>query len=122
MSVRKRTWTTRKGEAREAWIVQYSDQDGIDRIKTFARKKEADDYHDTVKVDVRQGVHTPHSKSITVAEAGTIGSPTPSWKGESGRQFRVIKLTSICTSARAWGGSGWPGSRPRASMRSVMTY
>jgi integrase len=71
MSVRKRTWTTRKGEEREAWIVQYSDQDGIDRIKTFARKKEADDYHDTVKVDVRQGVHTPHSKSITVAEAAS---------------------------------------------------
>ena len=26
MSVRKRRWTTRRGEAREAWIVDYADQ------------------------------------------------------------------------------------------------
>src|SRR5262249_12357753 len=29
----------------------------------------ADDYHNTVKVDVGRGVHTPPSKSITVAKA-----------------------------------------------------
>ena len=28
MSVRKRTWTTRKGEAKEAWIVDYADGTG----------------------------------------------------------------------------------------------
>ena len=68
MSVRKRTWVTRKGEKREAWIVQYSDRDGVDRIKTFARKKDANDYHATVRVNVRDGVHT--SGKATVAEAG----------------------------------------------------
>jgi integrase len=69
MSVRKRTWTTRKGEQREAWIVQYMDRDGVDRIKTFERKKDADAYQDTARSDVRQGVHTPINKSVTVAEA-----------------------------------------------------
>jgi integrase len=69
MSVRKRTWTTSTGEKKEAWIVDYSDQGGERHIQTFGRKKEADEYHATVKVDVRQGVHTPQSKGITVAEA-----------------------------------------------------
>jgi integrase len=29
MSVRKRTWTTAKGEKKEAWIVDYVDQDVV---------------------------------------------------------------------------------------------
>src|ERR1700704_5767662 len=69
MSVRKRSWTTRSGEPREAWIVDYFDQDGDRHIETFERKKDADARHATVKVNVRQGVHTAPSKSITVAEA-----------------------------------------------------
>ena len=42
MSVRKREWTTRKGERREAWIVDYVDQQGDRHIQTFERKKDAD--------------------------------------------------------------------------------
>src|SRR5215475_6443045 len=70
MSVRKREWTTRKGEPREAWIVDYVDQEGHRHIETFERKKDADAYHATVKVDVGKGVHTARSKSVTVAQAG----------------------------------------------------
>ena len=69
MSVRKRNWTTRGGEQKEAWIVDYTDQEGDRHIETFAKKKDADAYHDTVRVDVRQGVHTAPNKSIDVAEA-----------------------------------------------------
>ena len=69
MSVRKRKWTTRRGETKEAWLVDYVDQQGDRHIHTFARKKDADDYQATVKVDVRQGTHTAPSKSVTVAEA-----------------------------------------------------
>jgi integrase len=69
MSVRKRTWMTSKGEKKEAWIVDYTDQSGERHIQTFSRKKEADEYQATVKVEVRQGVHTAHNKSIDVAEA-----------------------------------------------------
>ena len=42
MSVRKRTWRTSKGEAKEAWIVDYVDQQGDRHIETFERKKDAD--------------------------------------------------------------------------------
>jgi integrase len=68
MSVRKRAWTTSKGEQKEAWIVDYTDQQGVRHIKTFDRKKDADAYEATVRVDVRAGVHT--SSKATVAEAG----------------------------------------------------
>jgi len=68
MSVRKREWITSKGEPREAWVVDYVDQQSVRHIKTFDRKKEADAYEDSVGVDVRAGVHTSSKK--TVAEAG----------------------------------------------------
>jgi len=68
MSVRKRAWVTRHGESREAWIVDYTDQQGGRHIHTFARKKDADEYHDRVRVNVRAGVHT--SSKATVAGAG----------------------------------------------------
>ena len=72
MSVRKRGWTTAKGEQREAWIVDYTDRDGDRHIETFTRKKDADARHAEVDVDVRSGVHVAASKSKTVAEAGAI--------------------------------------------------
>jgi integrase len=69
MSVRKRTWTTRKGETKQAWIVDYFDQQGDRHIETFETKKDATDYHADVRVDVRKGVHIAPSKSPTVIEA-----------------------------------------------------
>jgi integrase len=68
MSVRKRRWTTRGGEMKEAWIVDYS-QDRERHIETFKKKKDADAYAQQVGVDIRAGTHTPISKSITVAQA-----------------------------------------------------
>src|SRR5262249_44638007 len=67
MSVRKREWVTRLGEQREAWIVDYVDGQGNRHIKTFDRKKEADEYRATVKVDIRRGVKT--ARKATVREA-----------------------------------------------------
>jgi integrase len=69
MSVRKRVWATSRGETKEAWIVDYVDQEGDRHIETFARKKEADDYHKQVGHEVIRGVHTAPSKSITVGQA-----------------------------------------------------
>jgi integrase len=68
MSVRKRKWTTRSGEVKEAWIVDYS-HNGKRHIETFKRKKDADTYAQQVGVDIRAGTHTPVSKSITVTRA-----------------------------------------------------
>jgi integrase len=78
MSIRKRVWQTESGEERSAYVVQYSTAERDERgkrkrhIKTFDRKKDADDFHAQVRIDVKKGVHTPDSKSITVEEAGTL--------------------------------------------------
>src|SRR6516164_710574 len=72
MSVRKRSWKTDRGESREAWVVDYSDQLGHRHLKTFARKRDADAYHAQVTVDVGAGVHTADSRSITVRDAGRL--------------------------------------------------
>lgn len=50
MSVRKRKWLTRSEEAREGWIVDYTDQQGERHIETFDKKKDADARHSEVKV------------------------------------------------------------------------
>jgi integrase len=69
MSVRKRTWTTSKGLRKEAWIVDYVDQKGERHIKTFGRKKEADAFTTTMRIEVRDGTHTAYSRSLTVKDA-----------------------------------------------------
>jgi len=69
MSVRKRKWITRTGEAKEAWIVDYY-SGGSRHIETFERKKDADAREAQVTVDVGKGIHIAPSKSPTVAQAG----------------------------------------------------
>lgn len=72
MSIRKRKWTTRAGEAKEAWVVDYVDQLGKRRLKTFERKKEADAFKDATGVQVREGTHVADSATVTVKEAGEL--------------------------------------------------
>jgi integrase len=67
MSVRKRTWKAANGETKEAWVVDYVDASGKRHLRTFDRKKDADDAHSNVRVAVQTGVHT--SGKSTVAEA-----------------------------------------------------
>ena len=72
MSVRKRAWTTSKGEQKEAWVVDYVDQTGKRRLKTFSKKKVADNFSATANVEIRAGIHTADSASKTIAEAGRL--------------------------------------------------
>ncbi|RXH41065.1 tyrosine-type recombinase/integrase [Bradyrhizobium zhanjiangense] len=78
MSIRKRTWKTEAGEERSAYVVQYSTAERDARgkrtrhIKTFDRKKDAEDFQAQVRIDVKKGVHTPASRSITVEDAGDL--------------------------------------------------
>ena len=68
-SIRKREWTTRTGEQKEAWVVDYVDQHGKRRPKTFSTKKDAEAWKVNALHEVQQGIHTAASASITVAEA-----------------------------------------------------
>lgn len=72
MSIRKRAWKTSKGEAKEAWVIDYVDQAGKRRLKTFERKKEAEAFETKTKFEITQGTHTPDSASVTIAEAADL--------------------------------------------------
>ena len=76
MSVRKRTWNTAKGDVREGWVVDYMDGQGTRRLKSFARKKDADAFRAKATVEVAAGVHVANSASITVKEAGRLWQAT----------------------------------------------
>jgi integrase len=70
-SIRKRTWKSR-GVEKSAWVIDYFDQSGVKRRKTFATKKQAVDWATTALHEVKQGIHTPASTSVTVARAGAL--------------------------------------------------
>lgn len=70
MSIRKREWSTPRGEERVAWVVDYRDAAGARRNKQFARKKDAEAFETQARHEVRQGTHTADSQSITVEQAG----------------------------------------------------
>lgn len=72
MSVRKRKWKTAKGIEKEAWVVDYVDGEGKRHLKTFEKKKDADAWEDSTKVDVRKGVHVADSATVTVKEAAEL--------------------------------------------------
>jgi integrase len=72
VSVRKRKWVTRLGEEREAWMVDYRDQENRRVHKTFARKKEADAFAASSRVEVHEGTHVADSASVTVTKAGEL--------------------------------------------------
>lgn len=68
-SIRKRTWTTKAGEAKTAWLVDYSDQSGKRHVKTFTRKRDADAWMVDARHEIRQGTHTADSASPTLSDA-----------------------------------------------------
>jgi len=57
-------------------VVAYSTAERDERgklkrhIRTFDRKKDAVEFESQVRVDLKKGVHTPASRSVTVEEAG----------------------------------------------------
>ena len=67
-SIRKRTWQS-GGEERTAWVVDYFDQGGKRRLKTFARKADARDWTVTALHEVKERKHVPDSTAPTLATA-----------------------------------------------------
>ena len=66
-SIRKRKFGPNKEH--EAWIVDYRDQHGKRRLKTFSTKKDAEAWKVNALHEVQTGIHTPASVSKTVEEA-----------------------------------------------------
>jgi integrase len=68
-SVRKRSWRTSTGEEREAWIADFTDQNGARHQPQFARRKDADAWLVRARAQVQGGTYTPDSTSVTIGEA-----------------------------------------------------
>lgn len=68
-TVKKRTWRTAKGEKREGWMVSYTDAAGKRQRKQFRLQRDANAFRVKAEGEVQLGIHTPDSRSITVAEA-----------------------------------------------------
>lgn len=76
-SIRRRTWKSGEDDdgnpvLKTAWVADYFDQAGKRRQKTFPTRRAADAWLVAARHEISQGVHTPASTSITVAEAGEL--------------------------------------------------
>ena len=62
-------------------------------LERLNRKKDAEDFQAQVRIDVKKGVHTPHSKSISVEAAGQIwidGRPIPAGTPAPKADFAIV--------------------------------
>ena len=71
MSIRKRSWKS-GGTTKTGWQVDYKDQHGKRRNKTFSTKTAATAWWTKTAGEVSQGTHTADSASITVAKAADL--------------------------------------------------
>jgi integrase len=68
-SIRKRRWTTGKGEARSAWVVDLVDGAGNRDRRQFDTKREADAFRVEVEGQLRAGTFRPEANKVTVEQA-----------------------------------------------------
>lgn len=66
-SVRKRTWTTSKGERRTAWAVSFADASGTRQRRQFNTKREADAFRVEAEGQVRAGTFRPEADKVTIS-------------------------------------------------------
>jgi integrase len=71
-TIRKRAWMTSAGERKEAWRVRYVDQYGKTRTRQFDLRRDADAFRIKAEGEVRAGIHTADSISVTVGQAADI--------------------------------------------------
>ncbi|MEQ8251887.1 MAG: site-specific integrase [Oceanibaculum nanhaiense] len=68
-SVRKRSWTTGKGEKRAAWAVDFTDETGARQRRQFQTKREADAFRVDIEGQLRAGTFRADAAKVTVREA-----------------------------------------------------
>jgi integrase len=93
-TIRKRAWPSGDGY-KSAWVVDYVDQYGKRRLKTFAKRKGADDFIVKARHEVAQGTHTPESTSITVADACKLWLERAEAAGLEAHTLRTYRLTAL---------------------------
>lgn len=71
-SIRKRSWTTAKGDKRIAWAVDFTDADGRRERRQFTTKREADAFRVEIEGQLRAGTFRPEAAKVTVKEAADL--------------------------------------------------
>jgi integrase len=64
----KRTWTTSRGEKRQAWQVDFTDANGDRQRKQFAKKADADAFRVEIEGQLRAGTFRTGAGKITVKQ------------------------------------------------------
>lgn len=71
-SIRKRQWTTAKGEPRTGWAVDFADSQGKRERRQFTSRREADDFRVEIEGQLRAGTFRPDAAKVTVREAADL--------------------------------------------------
>lgn len=71
-SIRKRKWTTSKGEQRQGYAVDYFDRQGTRQRRQFESRAQANDFRITVENQMRSGTYRPEGDKITVVELAEL--------------------------------------------------
>src|SRR5262245_36454093 len=67
-TVRKRTWKAANGDAKAAWVVDYTDSLGDRQRKHFPNKKAADAFRIQVEGQMQAGTYRPDADKVTVKD------------------------------------------------------
>ena len=67
-TIRKRSWTTAKGESRVAWTVDFFDAQGERQRRQFAMRKEADAFRVEIEGQLRTGTFRIDAAKVVVQE------------------------------------------------------
>jgi integrase len=70
--IRKRIWTTGKGEKRTAWAVDYTDAQGKRQRTQFDSRAEADDFRIATEGKLRTGEFRAEASKVTLREAAEL--------------------------------------------------
>ena len=94
-SVRKRAWTTSKGERRTAWTVDFSDAAGARSRRQFTTKREADAFRIEVEGQLRAGLYRPEALKATVADAARLYLEHAEGRMRRGERFTRHHLATV---------------------------
>lgn len=98
--VRKRTWKAADGSPRQAWAVDYTDNNGDRQRKQFPTSKEAHAFRVEVEGQIRSGTFRPDADKITVKEVAD--QYVEYVKGRSKRGERFSRRHLAMVEGRLW--------------------
>ncbi|TCU68238.1 site-specific recombinase XerC [Bradyrhizobium sp. R2.2-H] len=103
-SIRKRTWKPagwKEGDKlREAWAVDYTDQNGDRQRKQFRTKGKADAFRIEVEGQIRAGTFRPDADKVTVKEGAEQYLDHVKGRSERGERFSRRHLAMV--EGRVW--------------------